>query len=441
MRERSPLCVGIGNNEMFIASDSVAFAGDVESVFFLPDNSFAYVHKSSLQVYSFSGELIVPIMQAADILFSATEKGQYEHFMLKEIYEQRGAIEKTVTALSLLQSALWDQLGIAYDDIKNIERIAFIGCGTSWHAARIAQFFFESIVGVPVDVYLASELRYMPFFPRNTTFYIFISQSGETADTLEALNMVNLCAAHYTVTLSNSPTSTMVREARGYLLTHAGVEIAVASTKAFSTQLAALYWLAHRIALAQDKIDMNDMCVAETNLIDASQLLETVLEKYRQSIELHIAPRYATYDKMLFLGKHISYPFALESALKLKEIAYVFAECHPSGELKHGSLALVDETVPVFIFSHQDSLIYQKLLSNAHAVHSRGGKIVAFAYEGQEELCGLAETFFVIPSHLPSLLGPLVMTGVMQFLMYCIARERGCPIDKPRNLAKSVTVE
>jgi glucosamine--fructose-6-phosphate aminotransferase (isomerizing) len=170
-------------------------------------------------------------------------------------------------------------------------------------------------------------------------------------------------------------------------------------------------------------------------------MLENNLEKYRQYIELQVAPQYAGYDKALFLGKHISYPFALESALKLKEIAYVFAESHASGELKHGSLALVDENVPVFIFSHQDNLIYQKLLSNAHAVCSRGGNIIAFAYEGQDELCALAQTYFVIPNTLPSLLGPLVMTGLMQFLMYCIARERGCPIDKPRNLAKSVTVE
>jgi glucosamine--fructose-6-phosphate aminotransferase (isomerizing) len=244
-----------------------------------------------------------------------------------------------------------------------------------------------------------------------------------------------------TVALTNVATSSIVRDAGGYLLTQAGPEVSVASTKAFSTQLAALYWLVHRIALEKQLITAADLLQAEEDLLVVANVLETTLERYKYDIECKQARHYAQYDKALFLGRNISYPLAMESALKLKEIAYVFAESYPAGELKHGPLALVDDGMPIYVFSHQDPLIYQKLVSNAHEVKARGGRVIAFAYAGQNELCELAETSFVVTADLPPLLGPLAMIGLIQYFVYAIAKERGCPIDKPRNLAKSVTVE
>lgn len=440
VRKKSPLCVGMGNGEMFVASDSLAFAGKTDSVLFLPDESFAFVHKDGIELYDFLGNQLPVQSQTVALTYAASGKDGYEHFMLKEIYEQKAAIARTVESLQLLDPLLWDQLGLSCEKIQSVQRIHLLACGTSWHAARIAQFFFEFIVKIPVSVHLASEFRYMPFFPQNDTVYLFISQSGETADALEALRLINALALP-TVTLTNVAMSSMVRESGGFLLTHAGPEIAVASTKAFTTQLAALYWLAHRIALEKKVIKKSAMVCVEENILLAAHILETSLLQYRDVIESSLAQKYASYDKAIFLGRNSSYPFAMEGALKLKEVAYVFAQCYPAGELKHGPLALIDDQVLVYVFSHQDPLLYQKLVSNAHEVKARGGLIIAFAYEGQDELCSLAEDYFIIASTVPPLLGPLAMSGLMQYFVYALAKERGCPIDKPRNLAKSVTVE
>lgn len=440
VRKKSPLCIGIGDGEMFIASDVIAFAGKSDKVFFLPDESFAFVTKNEIKAYSFSGQEIPVTVETVTISFENIDKGGHEHFMLKEIYEQKNAIAKTIASLRSLKASLWDQLGVTAEKIKNLQEICLLACGTSWHAARIAQFFFESISKVPVSVQLASEFRYMSFFPNNNALYIVISQSGETADVLEALRLINEHNLS-TVALTNVATSTVVREAKGFLQTCAGPEIAVASTKAFSTQLAALYWLAHCIAVEKKLEDQVALVQAEEDVVRAAELMENNLEKYREAIDTVYAPQYAQYDEALFLGRHMSYPLAMESALKIKEVAYVFAASYPAGELKHGSLALVDETVPVYVFSHPDQMVYQKFVSNVHEVKARGGHIIAFAYDGQQELCELAETAFVISGTFPPLLGSIVMLGVMQYFVYAVARQRGCPIDKPRNLAKSVTVE
>jgi glucosamine--fructose-6-phosphate aminotransferase (isomerizing) len=440
VRKKSPVCIGIGENEMFVASDVIAFTGKTNKVLFLPDESFALVMKNGVELYDFSGKQIVVTPAVINSSYAYADKGEYKHFMLKEIYEQKNAITATVESLRMRQSVLCDQLGITQKQIQNIERICFVACGTSWHAARIAQFFFESIVRIPVDVYLASEFRHASFFPNKNALYIFISQSGETADTLEALRLVNTHGL-LTIALTNVATSTIVREARGFLLTCAGLEIAVASTKAFSTQLAALYWLAH-YSVAEKGVIMQDILLkAEADLLHAAHALENAIEQHKYAIDQVYAVRYANYNKALFLGRNISYPLAMEAALKLKEVAYVFAESYPAGELKHGPLALVDENMLVYIFSHHDPIIYQKLLSNAHEVKARGGKVIAFAYAGQDELCALAETVLIISDEVPVLLGPLAMIGLVQYFVYSVAQERGCPIDKPRNLAKSVTVE
>lgn len=438
VRKKSPLCIGIGDGEMFVASDVIAFAGKTDKVFFLPDESFAIIDKDIIYAYDFYGNELVVKIESTIVAFERSEKTGYKHFMLKEIYEQKSAIAKTVESLHSID--VLKTLNLSAQQMYEVEKICFVACGTSWHAARIAQFFFESVTKIPVSVYVASEFRYMPFFPEKNTLYIIISQSGETADALEALRLIKNHGIH-TIALTNVATSTIVREADGFLLTHAGFEVAVASTKAFSTQLAALYWLAYRIAVEKKLIDSVDLFQAEENLLIVAYVLESTLERYRDKIEHQYAPHYAHYDKALFLGRHISYPLAMESALKLKEIAYVFAQSYPAGELKHGPLALVDDTMLVYILSHQDLLMYQKLLSNAHEVKARGGRIIAFTYKDQKELCDLAETYFVVAHDVPALLGPLAMIGLIQYFVYAIAKERGCPIDKPRNLAKSVTVE
>jgi glucosamine--fructose-6-phosphate aminotransferase (isomerizing) len=279
----------------------------------------------------------------------------------------------------------------------------------------------------------------MPFFPEPESMFIMISQSGETADTLEALRLVNSFNVP-TMALTNIASSTIVREATGFIPMQAGPEISVASTKAFSTQVATLYWLAHKIALERGTITAQEMQVAEEDLFVCAEVLESSIDTYKLKIAQELAPRYAQFDRFIFLGRHISYPFAMEAALKLKEISYIFSQCYPAGELKHGPIALIDEKTPTVLFSVLDDLIYHKIVSNAQEVKSRRGHLIVFAFEGQKELLDLADCSFIIPRVTP-LLGSLAMTGLMQFFIYQITRQLNRPIDKPRNLAKSVTVE
>lgn len=439
VRKRNPLCVGIGDDEMFVASDSLAFADRTKKVLFLPDESFALVKKNMIELYDFSGKPLPVTIQTITNEWAAHEKNGFEHFMLKEIYEQKTAIHATVEFLKTLNAHIWDHIGLTLEQVKNLKAVHMIACGTSWHSAKIAQFFFEQICMIPVQVHLASEFRYMNFFPEKNALYILISQSGETADTLEALRLISEMQLP-TLALTNVASSSLVREADGFLLTQAGQEVAVASTKAFSTQVAALFWFANRLALERGYISKQHFELAQEEMLIAGEVLETCIENNKMAISQTHAKKYATYKKCIFLGRHISYPFAMEAALKLKEIAYIFAESYPAGELKHGPLALVDQDTPIFLFSHKDPIIYQKLLSNAQEVKARKGQLIVFAFEGQKELIALADLYFIIPKVNP-LLGPLAMTGLMQFFVYSIACELGCPIDKPRNLAKSVTVE
>jgi glucosamine--fructose-6-phosphate aminotransferase (isomerizing) len=439
VRKRSPLCIGIGDSEMFVASDLLAFAQKTNKVLFLPDESFALLSHDRIQLFDFEGNPLPLQVQEVNFDWDVLEKDGHDHYMLKEIFEQKNAITQTVNFLASVSDNIWEHLGLSVDTVKKLEKINMVACGTSWHAASIAQFFFEEIALIPAQAHLASEFRYKSFFKEENSLCIPISQSGETADTIEGLRLINEMNIP-SVALTNVASSTMVRESGGFLLTQAGREIAVASTKAFSTQVAALYWFAHRIALEKGIITQKQMFAAQEDILVAAEVLQNTIENYRFDIMRSIAKEYAQYDKAIFLGRHVSYPFALEAALKLKEITYIFAQSYPAGEIKHGPLALVDENTPVFVFSHADPILYQKLLSNVQEVKSRNGHIVAFAFAGQHELCDLAHRSFVIPNIKP-LLGPLAMTGIMQFFAYAIAKELNCPIDKPRNLAKTVTVE
>lgn len=439
VRKRSPLCIGIGDGDAYVASDALAFAGKAQRVLFLPDESFALVTKGSFELYDFSGKRLNPVLQDFSLSWNAGGKDGHDHFMLKEIYEQRRVVGDTVNFLRLLSPQFATKMGLSEEVLEELSAVNFLGCGTSWHAGRIAQFFFEQVALLPARSCLASEFRYQHLFNEPHALYIAISQSGETADTLEALRLIN--DAHMpTVALTNVISSTIVRESTGFLITQAGQEVAVASTKAFTAQVAALFWLAHRIALHKGLISSYDMLRAEEDLLLAGTALENSIEQYKFDIITEIAPFYARYKQFIFVGRHISYAFALEAALKVKEITYIFVDCYPAGELKHGALALIEPNVPVFVFSSIDPLIYQKLLANAQEIKARSGHIVAFAFEGQRELIELADRVFIFPRVHP-LLAPVVMTGVVQFLAYQMAKVLGRPIDKPRNLAKSVTVE
>lgn len=440
VRKRSPLCLGIGDDELFAASDPLAFAGSASNICFLPDESFAIIKADqTIELYDFTGHAIPIKVQELNIDWVNQDRNGHEHFMHKEIYEQKEVVHATVDFLRHISPSAWEYMGISQEQAKSLSGMHMIGCGTSMHAASIGKFFFEYITGIPAYVHLASEFRYMPFFPTENSLFVAVSQSGETADTLEAMRMLQLKQMP-TVALSNVTSSTMVREAGGFLLTQAGYEIAVVSTKAFSAQLTVLYWLAHRLALEKELITERQMYMAEEDLLIAAQVLESCMENYKMDILQSVAKEYSNYDNFIFLGRHESYPFAQEAALKLKETAYKHTLCYSAGELKHGPLALIDAKTPVFVFSSQDPLIYQKLLGNVQEVKARKGHVVAFAFENQKELHKLADKVFIIP-HVKPLLGPLAMTGLMQLFVYQIAKELGRPIDKPRNLAKSVTVE
>lgn len=438
-RKGSPLCIGLGAQECFVASDVLAFAGKTDRVIFMPEHTLAIVTKEGAQLYDFAGNRLAIPAQVIDAQWVLSSKDGHEHYMLKEIYEQRGAIQRSVTWYRSLQEQRWEHLGISVSCIEQLEEIVFLACGTSWHAGKMGEFFFEDIAGIPATAQLASEFRYKTYIPKKNRLYIAISQSGETADTLEAIKLVKE-HGQATLVITNVASSSLVRECDGFLLTHAGPEMAVASTKAFSAQLAALYWLAAAVAYQRNTITSQEFEKKQDDILVAAQLLETGLDRYASAIMDTYAPHYAEFNTMIFLGRSLAYPFALEAALKLKEIAYVFCQAYPAGELKHGALALIDPQTPVVVFSHPDPVLYQKTLSNVQEVKARGGRVLAFVFTGQQELKNLADDVF---EFLPcgNHLSFLAMTGVMQLFMYHCARLRGCAIDRPRNLAKSVTVE
>jgi glucosamine--fructose-6-phosphate aminotransferase (isomerizing) len=435
-RQGSPLCIGVGNNENFIASDCIAFSKYTNKVIYLPEKSFALVNKDSVKIFDFAGNLLDYEIKEIDIDNSTFDLTGYAHFMLKEIHEQPIAIKSCIDGL-INEQALLKQI-LTNTDLIKLKSIHLIGCGSSCHAARIAQFYFEHIAKIPTQVHLASEFRYMEFFPEKDSLYIALSQSGETADTLEAVRMIKRYNLN-TLAITNVFSSSLARECSNYLLTRAGPEISVAATKSFSTQVSLLYYLANFIALHKGLLHRANFQESVTNLYKIANLLEKSLQENVANIK-DSANIYSNYDKLIILGRHITYPFAMEAALKLKEISYIFTDAYAAGELKHGSIALVDKNTPVMIFSSPDTHIYQKILSNAQEVKARKGKIISFVFEGQDELMQLSDTIIKFEQCDP-LLGPILMTGLMQNFFYNIALNRGCEIDKPRNLAKSVTVE
>lgn len=436
VRKGSPLSVGFDEYGSCIASDILAFHENVTQYTIVPDNVFGFCDSSTVTFTDFSGHQVFSVEKKLSNFCGSVSTEGFQHFMLKEIYEQPVAIARTVEYLRTFDP----ESDFLPDNMKEIpDRVSLLGCGGSWHAAAIGKFFFEEVTHIPTTVHLASEFRYSHFFPDAQATYLFLSQSGETADTLEALRLVNQYELA-TLGIANVASSALVRETDFCFLTQAGPEIAVASTKAFSTQLVVLYWLAHYLALKKGLISQIEFAAVFEKLLFACGVLEHAIQKYAMLIKNTYAPWYAAYKHMICLGKHISYPFALEAALKLKEIAYIFAQAYPAGELKHGPLALVDQNVPIMVFSVLDPVAYKKLINSVHEAKARDAHIVAFGFVGQHELQALADVWMEVDIVDP-LLAPLAQVGLMQYFVYEIARHLDRPIDKPRNLAKSVTVE
>lgn len=439
VRRRSPLCIGVGKQEMFIASDLVAFTHKTQRVIFMPDESCAVVRETGVELYDFLGRSLSVVPQDVAAEREVYDKEGHEHFMLKEIYEQKEAIVQTLEFLKSVSPQIWDYLGMSVQQAREIESVTLVGCGPSWHASRIAQFFFEQVCRIPVQVLIASEFDPKTFFPDARSLYLAVSESGETADVLDVVRAWNE-AGVTTIAITNVASSTLVREAGGFLLTQAGRRVAATATKAFSTQLAVLFWFAHRLAYEKREISVRDLELAESELLIAAEVLENSIENYKFDITHRLASWYAEYKKSIFLGRGIGYPFAMEAALKLKEVSYIFTQFCAAGEFQQGALAVIDDQTPVFIFSHEDPILYKKIVADAQEIKARQGHVVAFVFEGQEELRAIADLSFIFP-RVYRLLGPLAMTGLMQFFFYHIAKQLNRPIDRPREAGRLVAGE
>jgi glucosamine--fructose-6-phosphate aminotransferase (isomerizing) len=366
------------------------------------------------------------------------EKGGYKHFMLKEIHEQPRAARDTLLGRVSLESAsvLLDEIGLSDDQLREIERMAIVACGTSWHAGLVGKFLIERLAGVPVEVDYASEYRYRHPLVDTRTLPVFISQSGETADTLAALREAKSKGAS-SLAICNVQGSMVTREASGTIYTHAGPEIGVASTKAFTSQLVAITLLALKLGRVRDRLSDEEMIELSKALYHIPAQMEQLLSDDEPIKEL--ARAFQHHGDFLYLGRGVNYPIALEGALKLKEISYIHAEGYPAGEMKHGPIALIDEEMPVVAIAPQDR-VFEKMLSNIEEVKARSGIVIALTDGESADLSNRADSVIQVPATHP-LLSPMLMVLPLQLLAYHIALLRGCDVDQPRNLAKSVTVE
>ena len=435
-RNKSPLLLGLGTDEMFAASDPLAIAQLTNDFIFLEDGDVASISAEEYKIYDASKTEVSRDVTHIDISSQATSKGDFRHYMEKEIYEQPEAVSNTIDGRIGGEDVLDNIFGLGSSELfSKVERIQIVACGTSLHAGRVAANWFSSIAELPCQIDYASEYRYRNPHVDDNALLITISQSGETADTLAALNYAKEKNYLGSLTICNVPTSSLARESDFSLFTNAGPEIGVASTKAFTTQLAGLMLLA--LSLAKSR-DLNP--VLRGRIVKALRLLpETIAEALLSKEQMiEIAPNIANKDNALFLGRGIFYPIAKEGALKLKEISYIHAEAYPAGELKHGPLALIDENMPVIALA-PESEIAEKLISNLEEVKARGGTLYVFADPSVNMDVKAGKLI-----HMPKcdfFMTPIVYNIPLQILSYEVALLRGTDIDQPRNLAKSVTVE
>jgi glucosamine--fructose-6-phosphate aminotransferase (isomerizing) len=434
-RQGSPLIVGVGQGENFVASDAMALAGTTDQIIYLEEGDVVDLQLSRYWIVDADGRPAQREVKTVHAHTGAAELGPYRHYMQKEIFEQPRVIADTLEGVTGIMPELFGDG--AYKVFKQIDRVLILACGTSYYAGLTAKYWIESVAKVPVNVEIASEYRYRDSVPHPNTLVVTISQSGETADTLAALKHARSLGMHHTLTICNVSTSAMVRECALAYITRAGVEVGVASTKAFTTQLAALFLLTLTLAQVNGRLSDEDEAMYLKQMRHLPVALSSVLALEPQIIAW--AEDFARKENALFLGRGIHYPIALEGALKLKEISYIHAEAYPAGELKHGPLALVTEEMPVVTIAPNDALL-EKLKSNMQEVRARGGQLFVFADVDSRITSGDGLHVIRLPEHY-GLLSPILHVAALQLLAYHTALARGTDVDKPRNLAKSVTVE
>ena len=437
-RNESPLVIGLGEQECFMASDIPAFLSHTKKAIFLDDGEMAVLSEKGVKLNSLSGKKISKEVKTIDWSPSMAEKGGFKHFMQKEIFEQPRAFIDTFRGRIAEEKGkvFLEDCNLTSKEVKSFEKIYIVACGTSWHAAIVGKFMIEGLCRIPVEVDLGSEFRYRDPLLNKKTLLILISQSGETADTLAALRE-GLKKKARIISICNVVDSSIVRSSHGVIYTHAGPEIGVASTKAFTTQLVVLYLLALHLGKLTRRLSTDKEKILIKDLVKLPRQVEKILEE--DSTIKAIAHYYMNCRDFLYLGRGINYPIALEGALKLKEISYIHAEGYPAGEMKHGPIALIDEQMPVVVLVSK-GVTFDKIMSNVEEVKARGGKIIAVTPKISKEIGSKADIIIKIPENNAHLM-PILFTIPLQLLAYHIAEFKGTDVDQPRNLAKSVTVE